>query len=99
MLREEGFESWPKLTGGKGVHDGAASYPMAHDESRAYAKRLAQGLAARASERYTLLAAPSERKRGIFIDYLRNGAAIRPSAPTRRARAGFPVAAPKLEAA
>jgi bifunctional non-homologous end joining protein LigD len=64
-----------------------------HDEARAYARRIAQRLAATAPDRYTISSDPGQRK--IFIDYLRNGrgtTAIGAWSP--RARAGFPVAIP-----
>ena len=66
-----------------------------HDHARAYAKRIAQRLAATAPDRYTIAAAPEKRVGRIFIDYLRNGrgtTAIGAWSP--RARAGFSVAAP-----
>jgi bifunctional non-homologous end joining protein LigD len=66
-----------------------------HDEARAYAKRVAQRLAATAPDRYTGAAAPEKRAGRIFIDYLRNGrgtTAIGAWSP--RARPGFPIAAP-----
>jgi bifunctional non-homologous end joining protein LigD len=94
MLKDEGLEPWPKLTGGKGLHLMAPLEPkIDHDEARAYAKRIAQRLAATAPDRYTLAAAPGKRAGHIFIDYLRNGrgtTAIGAWSP--RARAGFPIA-------
>jgi bifunctional non-homologous end joining protein LigD len=96
MLKNEGLEPWPKLTGGKGLHLMAPLGPtIDHDQARAYAKRIAQRLAATAPDRYTLSSAPEKRAGRIFIVYLRNGrgtTAIGAWAP--RARAGFPVAAP-----
>jgi bifunctional non-homologous end joining protein LigD len=96
MLKDEGLEPWPKLTGGKGLHLMAALEPtMDHDRARLYAKRIAQRLAATAPDRYTLASEPEKRAGRIFIDYLRNGrgtTAIGTWSP--RARAGFPIAAP-----
>jgi bifunctional non-homologous end joining protein LigD len=96
MLKEEGLAPWPKLTGGKGLHLMAPpDRTMDHDQARAYAKRIAQRLAATAPNRYTLAAAPGRRAGRIFIDYLGNGrgtTAIGAWSP--RARAGFPIAAP-----
>lgn len=96
MLEDEGLKPWPKLTGGKGVHLMAPLDPtMEHDQARAYARRIAQRLAANAPDRYTLASAPGKRAGRIFIDYLRNGrgtTAIGAWSP--RARAGFPIAAP-----
>jgi bifunctional non-homologous end joining protein LigD len=96
MLKDEGLEPWPKLTGGKGLHLMAPLDPtMDHDQARLYAKRIAQRLAATAPDQYTIAAAREKRAGRIFIDYLRNGrgtTAIGAWSP--RARAGFPVAAP-----
>jgi bifunctional non-homologous end joining protein LigD len=96
MLKAEGLEPWPKLTGGKGLHLMAPlDRTMDHDHARAYAKQIAQRLAATAPVRYTLVSAPGKRAGASFIDYLRNGrgtTAIGAWSP--RARAGFPIAAP-----
>jgi bifunctional non-homologous end joining protein LigD len=96
ILKDEGLEPWPKLTGGKGLHLMAPLDPVIdHDAARALAKRIAQRLAATAPDRYTIAAAPEKRAGRIFIDYLRNGrgtTAIGAWSP--RARPGFPIAAP-----
>jgi bifunctional non-homologous end joining protein LigD len=96
MLKDGGLEPWPKLTGGKGLHLMAPlDRTIDHNWARAYAKRIAQRLAASARDRYTLSSAPEKRAGRIFIDYLRNGrgtTAIGAWSP--RARAGFPIAAP-----
>jgi bifunctional non-homologous end joining protein LigD len=96
MLKNEGLEPWPKLTGGKGLHLMAPLEPkIDHDQARAYAKQIAQRLAAIAPDWYTLSSVPEKRARRIFIDYLRNGrgtTAIGTWSP--RARPGFPIAAP-----
>ena len=96
MLEDEGLKPWPKLTGGEGLHLMAPlDATMDHDAARAYAKRMAQRLAATAPNRYTLASAPGKRAGRIFIDYLRNGrgtTAIGTWSP--RARAGFTIAAP-----
>jgi bifunctional non-homologous end joining protein LigD len=96
MLKAEGLEPWPKLTGGKGLHLMAPlDLMMDHDQARAYAKRIAQRLAATAPDRYTVAAAPDRRAGRIFIDYLRNGRGTTAiGAWSARARLGFPVAAP-----
>jgi bifunctional non-homologous end joining protein LigD len=96
MLRNEGLEPWPKLTGGKGLHLMAPLEPkINHDQARAYARRIARRLAAATPDRYTLSSDPGRRPGRIFIDYLRNGrgtTAIGAWSP--RARPGFPIAAP-----
>jgi len=69
LLEAEGFKSWPKLTGGKGVH---VTVPlttrMTHDAAHGYAKRLARQLATTDRERYVTVADPAERLGRIFID-------------------------------
>jgi bifunctional non-homologous end joining protein LigD len=79
MLKAEGLQPWPKLTGGKGLRLMAPlDRTINHDQARAYAKRIAQRLAASAPDRYTISSAPDERTGRIFIDYLRNGRGTTP---------------------
>ena len=96
VLEAEGLESWPKVTGGKGIHLMAPlAKRLTHDAARLLAKSLAQRLVQSAPERYLLSAAPQARKGRIFIDYLRNGrgnTAVGAFSP--RARPGFPIARP-----
>jgi bifunctional non-homologous end joining protein LigD len=96
MLLSEGFNSWPKITGGKGLHIIAPlADKMTHDKAHAYTHAIAQKLAQTAPERYVTSAALAKRPGKLFIDYLRNGrgtTAIGAYSP--RAREGFPVAAP-----
>jgi bifunctional non-homologous end joining protein LigD len=95
VLKQNGLDSWPKLTGGKGIHLMAPlDQPIAHDEAHRIARRLVSELAARFPERY-ILSAQARRRGRIFLDYLRNGrgtTAIGTWSP--RARPGFPIAAP-----
>jgi bifunctional non-homologous end joining protein LigD len=95
LMKGEGLETWPKLTGGKGVHLMAPlNKPLLHDQAHRIAQRLVSELAARDPDRY-LLSAQAKRSGRIFLDYLRNGrgtTAIGTYSP--RARAGFPIAAP-----
>jgi bifunctional non-homologous end joining protein LigD len=45
MLKDEGLEPWPKLTGGKGLHLMAPLDPtISQDEARGFAKQIAQRL-------------------------------------------------------
>jgi len=96
LMRAEGLESWPKLTGSKGVHLMAPlSSSMTHDAARVYARRIAQRLALGHPEHYVLTANPALRHDRIFLDYLRNGrgnTAVGAYSP--RVRPGFPIAAP-----
>jgi bifunctional non-homologous end joining protein LigD len=96
ILLKSGHDSWPKLTGGKGIHIMVPiERTMTHDAAHRYARGLAQQLAVTAPRRYTLSATMSQRKGRLFIDFLRNGrgtTAVGTYSP--RARQGFPIAAP-----
>jgi len=97
LLKNQRVDSWPKVTGGKGIHIMCpiGSSGMTHDEAHKYSRELAQKLAARDPQRYTTSAAMSERTGHLFIDVLRNGrgtTAVGTYSP--RARPGFPIAAP-----
>jgi bifunctional non-homologous end joining protein LigD len=97
LLIDEGLESWPKLTGGKGVHIMVPIGPrkMSHDEAHRYSRTLADRIAATQPDRLTTSAALSARDRRLFIDYLRNGRGTTAVATfSTRARRGFPIAAP-----
>ena len=91
-----GLETFPLLTGGKGVHVVA---PLAARREWPDVKRFARGvadaLAAHAPKRYVATASKAQRRGRIFIDYLRNERGATAIAPySSRARAGAPVAAP-----
>src|SRR5437763_1113394 len=96
LLLQEGLDSWPKTTGGKGLHimvpiEAEMAWNTAHD----YTREIAERLAATAPGKYITSAAFSARPGKLFIDYLLNGrgtTAIGAYSP--RARPGFPVAAP-----
>jgi bifunctional non-homologous end joining protein LigD len=96
MLEQESYRSWPKLTGGKGLHVMMPIEPkMSHDQARLYCRSIAQRLETTAPHKYTTSSAAARRTNRIYIDYLRNGrgtTAIGAYSP--RAREGFPVAAP-----
>ncbi|ESX91417.1 RNA ligase family protein [Mesorhizobium sp. LNJC403B00] len=96
ILEAAGLESWPKVTGGKGIHLMAPLVAkMTHDSARKLAKSLAHRLVDTDPDRYLLSADPAARGGRIFLDYLRNGrgnTAIGAFSP--RARPGFPIAHP-----
>ncbi len=97
LLDQDGFEqSWPKLTGGKGVHVMVPlTQRMPHDVAHRRSRMIAERLVKLDRQRYTVSAALSVRKGRLFLDYLRNGrgtTAIGTFSP--RARAGTPIAAP-----
>jgi bifunctional non-homologous end joining protein LigD len=81
---------------GKGLHLMAPFEPkIDHGQVRAYARRIAQHLAASTPNRYTLSSDPEKRASRIFIDYLRNGRGTTAIGTwSARARRGFPIAAP-----
>jgi bifunctional non-homologous end joining protein LigD len=95
LEHEEDLPSWPKLSGGNGIHlmvpfDRGMNWDKAH----AYAKRIAQRMASTAPKVYTT-SATAQRAGKLFIDWLRNGrGATAVGAYSPRAQPGFPVAAP-----
>jgi bifunctional non-homologous end joining protein LigD len=96
LLLAEGLASWPKTTGGKGLH---LMVPVERrrsaDQGRVFARGIVQRLARTDPDRYTLSADPEKREGRVFLDYLRNGrgtTAIGAWSP--RARPGLPIARP-----
>jgi bifunctional non-homologous end joining protein LigD len=95
LLQDEGLDSWPKTTGGKGLHLMVPiERDISHDAARLYSKRLAQRLEAADPARYTTSSAPAKRHKRIYIDYLRNRRGTTAvGAYSPRARERFTVAA------
>ena len=95
-LADMGLQTFPMLTGGKGVHvivplTPEAEWPRVKD----FAQRFCVALATAEPERFTANLAKAKRKGRMFLDYLRNqrgATAIMPY--SSRAREGAPVAAP-----
>lgn len=96
LLAVEGLDCWPKTTGGKGLHVMVPVEPeMDWDRAHAYARDLAERLAATAPHLYFTSANLAARPGRLFIDYLRNGRGTTAvGAYSPRARPGFPIAAP-----
>ncbi|MER9332848.1 DNA ligase D [Mesorhizobium sp. M0293] len=96
FLEAAGLESWPKLTGGKGIHLMAPlETKITHDDARFLARSFAKRLAEAHSDRYLLSAAPAARRGRLFMADLRHGrgnTAVGAFSP--RARPGFPIAHP-----
>src|SRR3954451_20722958 len=96
LLADEGYDCWPKLTGGTGLHVMVPiDRALGHRQVHRYALELANRLAARRPDKYTTLAGASNRHGRLFIDCLRNGrgcTAVGTYSP--RARPRFPFAAP-----
>lgn len=96
QLAELGLESFPMLSGGKGVH---VVVPIArgHDWShaKAFSQAIALLLAQREPAKYVASAAKDQRDGRIFVDWLRNGrGATSVAAWSLRARPGASVAMP-----
>lgn len=91
-----GLESWPLLTGGKGVHVVVPIRPEAGwDEARGFAHRFCSALAGLLPDRFTVALPKAERHRRIFLDYLRNQRTATAVMPwSLRARESAPIAAP-----
>jgi bifunctional non-homologous end joining protein LigD len=95
-LADMGLQTFPLLSGGKGVHvvvplTPKAEWPAVKD----FAQRFAVALAQAEPDRFTANMAKVKRKGRIFLDYLRNqrgATAIMPY--SARAREGAPVSAP-----
>ncbi|MES3100559.1 DNA ligase D [Sphingomonas faeni] len=96
ILEQIGLETFPMVTGGKGVHVIAPLVPQAEwTEVKDFAHRLAQAVAQSDPENFTAALPKAQRKGRIFVDYLRNqrgATAVMPYAV--RARENAPVAAP-----
>jgi bifunctional non-homologous end joining protein LigD len=91
-----GLESFPLLTGGKGIHV-VVPIERRHDWPviTAFARALAQRFEEQAPSRYVATMSKAKRKDRIFIDHFRNqrgATAIAPYSP--RAREGAPLAWP-----
>jgi bifunctional non-homologous end joining protein LigD len=95
-LADMGLQSFPMLTGGKGLHVIVPLMPQAEwPQVKDFAQRFALALASAEPERFTANLAKAHRKGRIFLDYLRNqrgATAIMPY--SARARERGPVAAP-----
>jgi bifunctional non-homologous end joining protein LigD len=96
FLAELGLETFPLLTGGKGVHVVA---PLAAKREwpdvKRFARAVADALAGHAPQRYVATMSKARRRGRIFIDYLRNERGATAIAPySTRAHPGAPVAAP-----
>lgn len=95
-LRELGFESLLKLSGGKGFHVVVPLKPKADwVRVKAFAQGFARAMEQAEPKRYTATLSKKARRGRIFIDYLRNGRGATAIAPySTRARKGAAVSMP-----
>lgn len=96
LLGRLGLESFLRTTGGKGLHVVVPLEPRSDwDGVKAFARGLAQAVAASDPERLTTNMAKKNRVGKVFIDYLRNGRGATAIANySTRSRQGAPVAVP-----
>ena len=96
LLIRHDLPSWPKLTGGKGLHLMVPiERSLTHDEAHVFAKEVAEKMAGANPARLVTSAGLSKRPGRLFIDYLRNGRGTTAvGALSPRVRSGFPVAHP-----
>lgn len=95
-LRDVGLESFPMLTGGKGVH---VVVPLRRghdwDAHRDFAEAMARVMADEEPERFVATMSKAKRRGKIFVDYLRNQRGATAIAPySSRARKGATIAVP-----
>jgi bifunctional non-homologous end joining protein LigD len=96
ILKQIGLETFPMVTGGKGIHVIAPLTPRAEwPEVKDFAHRLAVAVAQSDPENFTAALPKAQRKGRIFVDYLRNQRGATAVMPySVRARPEAPVAAP-----
>ena len=95
-LKEMGLETWPMLSGGKGVHVILPIKPEGDwAQIKEFARGFAQKLAGERPREFTAALSKAKREGRIFIDYLRNQRGATAILPySTRSREGAPVAAP-----
>lgn len=95
-LSDLGLHSFPRTTGGKGLHLVVPIVPERDwDQVKAFCQAVAQMHAREDRHRVTSNMAKARRRGRIYIDYLRNGrGATAIASYSTRARAGAPVAVP-----
>lgn len=95
-LDDLGLSSFPRTTGGKGLHLVVPLEPKSDwEEAKAFARAVAQAHAHDDAKKVTINMAKSKRAGRIFLDYLRNGrGATAIASYSTRSREGAPVAVP-----
>ncbi len=95
-LKDLGLESFPMLTGGKGIHV-VVPFRRGHDwdAHRDFSEALARVMAADSPDRFVANMSKKKRHGKIFVDYLRNQRGATAIAPfSTRARKGAFVSVP-----
>jgi bifunctional non-homologous end joining protein LigD len=96
LLKGLGLESWPLLSGGKGLHvvvplDASADWPTV----KSFAERFSRAISEHEPKMFTANIRKEQRKGRIFLDWLRNQRGATAVMPySARGREGAPVAAP-----
>ena len=96
LLKGLGLESWPLLSGGKGMHvvvplDASEDWPTV----KSFAERFSRAISEAEPKMFTANIRKEQRKGRIFLDWLRNQRGATAVLPySARGREGAPVAAP-----
>lgn len=95
-LKTYGLESFPRVTGGKGIHIVAPIKPKyTWDEIKLFTQSIALEMQRSVPDAYIATMSKEKRKGKIFVDYLRNDYSATAIVPfSLRARPGAPVAVP-----
>jgi bifunctional non-homologous end joining protein LigD len=96
LLADLGLETFPLLSGGKGIHVVAPlDQTVAWPRVKSFADRFSRAIAEAEPEMFTANIRKNQRKGRIFLDWLRNQRGATAVMPySARARDGAPVAAP-----